>query len=410
MSLEAPPMPGIVPTIMSPDSIKHIAWIKNVFNAQQKEIYHSSDNKTVMHCSLIVNKGYIYLNDRSTAMEKKAINDEKESRGTILHLELEDPKPFWKNALNNGATVVEDLKQQTWGALYGSIRDPFGFVWALMKGGECRKPGVIPYLVLEQGKCESHAEWLVEAFGGKIKDKVTSNDNLIAHCWLEINGGHVYLADNVEMQNQKAEISGCTSDVVCHMNLPNPKSSWEAIIQKGAESIVDLKVQFWGDLYGSLKDKMGYMWSISEKPPPNSTTCKQNGVISYIVSPDCKKHISWIETVFGGKVKVINHTDTNKIMHCMMEVNGGMLMLSDQINMPDATQPSIDSTSSSENGSQDEQKGFVMHLYVPDPDAIWKKAMGNGGIQQVELKEQFWGDYYGQFQDPFGYRWSVMKS
>ena len=31
------------------------------------------------------------------------------------------------------------------------------------------------FLVLEQGKCESYAEWLVEAFGGKIKGKVTSN-------------------------------------------------------------------------------------------------------------------------------------------------------------------------------------------------------------------------------------------
>lgn len=62
-----------------------------------------------------------------------------------------------------------------------------------------------------------------------------------------------------------------------------------------------------------------------------------------------------------------------------------------------------------DNERQD-QKGFILHLNVSEPDLIWKRALGNGGVAVVELKQQFWGDYYGMFLDPFGYQWSVLKA
>lgn len=415
MATEKPATPGIVPTIQSPDCDKQITWIKNVFNARQVEIYRSKDEKTVMHCSLVINGGYIYLCDSSTSMDvKKPTPEEKksekkfESRGIVLHLELEDPSIFWKNALANGGTVIEELKQQYWGTLYGSIRDPFGFVWGLMKGGDCRKPGVIPYLMLDEGKCEGYVEWLVKAFGGEVKDRFESDDKkLLQHCSVEINGGLVYLADDIKLSAQRAETCGSTSGVVCHLAAPNPKKVWERLLENDVQVVLDLKVQFWGDLYGSVQDSMEYQWSLSEATPPKPTSGKVGGVLSYIVSPDCEKHIKWIERVLGGEVKEIRHTETKKVMHCIMSVNGGTLMICDR--QQEAADSTTNDTPSGDNERQD-QKGFVLHLNVSEPDLIWKRAMGNGGVTVMELKQQFWGDYYGMFQDPFGYQWSVLKA
>lgn len=406
MATTKPAVPGIVPTIQSPDCDKHIAWIRNVFNAEQAEIFRSKDEKTVMHCSLVINGGYIYLCDISTSMEKLPTQDKDfESRGIVLHLELENPSVFWKKALSNGGTVIEDLKQQFWGTLYGSVRDPFGFVWGFMKGGDCRKPGVIPYLMLAEGECKVYMEWLVNAFGGEIKDKFESDDKkLVQHCSVEVNGGLVYLADDIKMSAQRAETSGSNPHVVCHLEMAKPKPAWEKLLQNDVKVVLDLKVQFWGDLYGSVRDNTGYLWSLSEAAPPKPVSGKVGGVISYIVSPDCEKHIKWIETVLGGEVKDKKYTETKKIMHCIMSVNGGTLMLSDRL---------LDSTTSdtpSANDDRKDQKGFVLHLNVSDPDLIWKRAMGNGGVTVMELKQQFWGDYYGMFQDPFGYQWSVLKA
>lgn len=67
--------------------------------------------------------------------------------GFWLHIKLGDPEAVWKKAIASQATVVFDLKKQYYGGQLGCFRDPFGFSWGIVKFGECRKPGVIPYFL-----------------------------------------------------------------------------------------------------------------------------------------------------------------------------------------------------------------------------------------------------------------------
>jgi PhnB protein len=48
-----------------------------------------------------------------------------------------------------------------------------------------------------------------------------------------------------------------------------------------------------------------------------------------------------------------------------------------------------------------------LHLYVPDADAAWDQAIAAGATPVMPLADMFWGDRYGQVQDPFGHRWSI---
>ena len=47
---------------------------------------------------------------------------------------------------------------------------------------------------------------------------------------------------------------------------------------------------------------------------------------------------------------------------------------------------------------------------MPDPNAVWKKAMANGATAVMELKVQSWGDLYGSFKDPFGFGWAIARA
>jgi uncharacterized glyoxalase superfamily protein PhnB len=49
----------------------------------------------------------------------------------------------------------------------------------------------------------------------------------------------------------------------------------------------------------------------------------------------------------------------------------------------------------------------TIHLYVGDVDATVAQAVAAGAKVTMPVAEMFWGDRYGQLEDPFGHRWSV---
>jgi PhnB protein len=48
-----------------------------------------------------------------------------------------------------------------------------------------------------------------------------------------------------------------------------------------------------------------------------------------------------------------------------------------------------------------------VHLYVEDADAFAARAAAAGAKITMPVTETFWGDRYGQLEDPFGHRWSI---
>ncbi len=49
----------------------------------------------------------------------------------------------------------------------------------------------------------------------------------------------------------------------------------------------------------------------------------------------------------------------------------------------------------------------AIQLYVEDVDAVVAQAAAAGAKITMPVADQFWGDRYGQLQDPFGHRWAV---
>ena len=48
-----------------------------------------------------------------------------------------------------------------------------------------------------------------------------------------------------------------------------------------------------------------------------------------------------------------------------------------------------------------------IHLYVDDVDAFSARAAAAGAKITMPAADMFWGDRYGQLEDPFGHRWSI---
>ena len=46
-------------------------------------------------------------------------------------------------------------------------------------------------------------------------------------------------------------------------------------------------------------------------------------------------------------------------------------------------------------------------LYVRDADAAWAKAIAADYRVASPIRDQFWGDRYGEVEDPFGFDWAI---
>jgi len=51
----------------------------------------------------------------------------------------------------------------------------------------------------------------------------------------------------------------------------------------------------------------------------------------------------------------------------------------------------------------------VLHVYVPDVDAAWARAVSAGMSIEMPLANFFWGDRYGSLRDPFGHHWGLAS-
>ena len=398
----APPQPiGVVPHLYSPEGLKHVEWLKAVFGAEVKQlVFKDKSNEKVLHCLLAINGGFLYLFDGDCANPDSAPEQqqppevEAKPRGFLCHLELAEPRAAWDRAMSHGCTTVMELKVQFWGSLYGTFRDPFGFTWSVMQAGDNPAPGVVPSIVTPDGECEKHIDWLKTALGAEVKSTYHTDDGKIMHCSVALNGGVVYLSDRLPGTGD--ETPGKPYGMVLHMYQSDPKPMWAAAHENGAQTNMELKMQFWGELYGSFKDTFGYEWSLAQKTV--TPTRRRTGVIPYLLSPDCAKHVEWIKSVFAGELKEQFYSDDTKtkIMHCAVELNDGVIYLAN--------------ASCSSEHTEGDPRGFLCHVESPDPHLIWKKAQASGATVIMEYKKQFWGDEYGSFRDPFGFSWGLTPA
>jgi PhnB protein len=54
------------------------------------------------------------------------------------------------------------------------------------------------------------------------------------------------------------------TSVTLHLQVADAESVWRQALDAGALSVIQLAKQFWGELYGRLKDPFGHEWTIAQ--------------------------------------------------------------------------------------------------------------------------------------------------
>ena len=144
------------------------------------------------------------------------------------------------------------------------------------------------------------------------------------------------------------------------------------------------------------KPKKAAKKKVQAVPPQYSTVTPH-----LIVSP-CAEAIDFYGKAFGAKLIYKMEMGPGLIAHAEIRVGDAIVMMSDQ--MP--PQPGMpDNRRTPKNAGGITTGGLMM--YVKDVDAAFKKATDAGAKAVMPPMDMFWGDRYGQLEDPYGHVWAM---
>jgi uncharacterized glyoxalase superfamily protein PhnB len=121
-----------------------------------------------------------------------------------------------------------------------------------------------------------------------------------------------------------------------------------------------------------------------------------HSVTPQLVVRDADAAIGFYGRAFGARLLVRHAHESGRVQHAELSIGDSLILLHDDfsdVGGPAAPRPG--------------QTGVTIHLYVPDADAVFQRALDAGATSLIPVAGQPWGDRYGILQDPHAHRWSV---
>lgn len=133
---------------------------------------------------------------------------------------------------------------------------------------------------------------------------------------------------------------------------------------------------------------------------PNPADYGMHGLCPHLVCTGAAAAMDWYIKGFGAVEIMRLPGPDGRLMHGSLQVNQCMVMIADEFD--DVLDAHRTASPQSLGGT-----AVVIHMAVDDCDAWITRAEAAGARVIVPAADQFWGDRYGQIEDPWGHRWSI---
>jgi uncharacterized glyoxalase superfamily protein PhnB len=135
------------------------------------------------------------------------------------------------------------------------------------------------------------------------------------------------------------------------------------------------------------------------KPPPDLEPLKYfmsvkpiregfHTITPYFIVRNAARLIEFLTEAFEGELISRMNRPDGSVVHAEMRIGNSMLMLAD-------------------GAGEFSPMPIAIYLYVPDCDAVYKRALAAGGDPMSEPRDMPSGERYGGIKDPCGNTWWV---
>ncbi len=325
-----------------------------------------------------------------------------------IHLDVSDVDAVARRAVAAGATVVRPVQDQFYGDRSGQIRDPFGYSWTISTHKETltteemqrrinemsrtqsdaaapESPkfiregfhSITPYLVIP--KAAELIDFMKAAFGAQEHFRIARpGGDVIMHAEVIIGDSMIELAEaNAQFPPTPASLVLRVSDV---------DTVYNRAIEAGATPLHPVANLDYGARGASVKDDSGNSWHIFTPNPGNTLFESFRSVTPQLNPLRAPVVIEFLQKAFGAEELDRAQSPDGVVHHARVRIGDSIIGMS-EAHGPYQPMP------------------CTLHLYVPDADAAYERALSAGAKSIQPPVDQTYGDRSGGVTDPFGNRW-----
>jgi PhnB protein len=394
----------VTPQLCCRNAGSALEFYKKVFGATEVMRFEEPDGR-IGHAEIVIGKTLIMLGDEYP--EYGVVGPESLGGSPVaLHLDVEDVDAVVAQAVAAGAKIVFPVADQFYGARSGRIADPFGHVWTIsthkenvsdeemhrryeaLRQAESAKAvspipkgfsSITPYLQVENAR--TLIDFVKRAFDAEEVGLYADPAGGVMHAEFRIGNSMIELAD---AGGQYKAMPGAM-----HLYVEDVDATYARAVEAGGISLHAVTDQPYGDREASVQDPVGNHWYIAThkltgKPIPEGL----RSITPYLHPQGADKMLDFLTRAFGAEDAGSHRAPDGTIAHAKVKIGDAII----------------------EMGEAHGQWGpmpTAIHLYVPDSDAVYRKALEAGATSFFEPRDEPYGDRVGGVTDPFENVWYI---
>ncbi len=422
MSTVAEPVTALrttaTPRLTFKDAAKAIEFYKQAFGA--KETMRFDTGGSIPHAEITIGDSSIMLSEEWP--EGGRFSAETLGSSPVqLSLSVADVDAFAKRAVAAGMKALGPIRDQFYGRREGSFVDPFGYTWNIStvteemsveemhrrmakmtrgpEGGQVRgqesgarvnpiPPGfrtVTPYLVAQDGP--ALLEFAKQAFGGEETFRIVGSAGGLH--------GEIRIGDSMLMMGggiPGKEFHATPNTHALHIYVEDADAACTKALAAGATLIDAPRDQEYGERSASVKDPAGNIWYIATHKGDSYIPKGLNNVNVYMHPLRAEPVISFLKRAFGATELSKYASPDGVVHHAEIRVGDSVVEMGEPSGEAQGKYPPMPT---------------MFYMYVPDCDAVYRRALTAGATSIFEPTDQPYGDRNGAVKDAFGNSWHI---
>ncbi|MGA8677514.1 MAG: VOC family protein [Candidatus Acidiferrales bacterium] len=366
-----------------------INFMERAFGAQEMEGRATSPEGLVWHSTIKIEDSQLEISDAT---------DRYQFMPSTFYLYVDDADGWYRRAMDAGASSVKPPVDQPYGDRVGSVKDPAGNLWYLSthlgvpaaKAPEAAagKPAatvkyiregfhtVTPYLLARNAT--RLIDFLKEGLGAQERFRVPAGERIM-HAEVQIGDSIVELSDGSEEFPPRSTMQIVFVDDV--------DASYRRALDAGGTSLYEPVEQVWGDRDAGVQDPSGNNWYLTARRLSAHVPADTPTIVPGFSTHGADRFIDFTKRVFGAEEAFMHKSATGTVMHSRIRIGDSILAVG-ELRGEFAAMP------------------FHLHMYVPDVDAVYARAVEAGVKTLRPPKDEPYGDRAASVEDTFGNLWS----